>query len=68
MKKGKWEAKYTWWWNEDVQKVTKEKHESYESWSRDRITSNMVKYKEAKKNARRAVSEGVWHMMSYMRD
>jgi hypothetical protein len=49
----KHEAKDTWWWNADVQKAFKEK-ECYKSWHHDR---NMVKYKEVKKNARRAVSE-----------
>lgn len=50
------EAKDTWWWNEDVQKAIKEKKECYKRWHHDRSTSNMVKYKEAKKNARRVVS------------
>jgi hypothetical protein len=52
----KHEAKDTWWWNQDVQKAIKEKR-CYKSWHHDRSTSNMVKYKKAKKNARRAVSE-----------
>ena len=50
------EAKDTWWWNEDVQRAIKAKKECYKSWHHDRSSSNMVKYKEAKKNARRVVS------------
>jgi hypothetical protein len=37
------------------------KEEYYKSWHHDRSTRNMVKYKEAKKNARRAVSEARGH-------
>jgi hypothetical protein len=63
----KHEAKDTWWWNEDVQSAIKE--ECYKSWHHNRSTNNMVKYKEAKKNARRAVSEARGRsMMSYMAD
>ena len=50
------EAKDTWWWNKDVQKVIKDKKECYKTWFQDRSTSNMENYKEAKKNAKRAVS------------
>ena len=39
-----------WWWNEDVQKAIKE--ECYKSWHHDRSTSNVEKYKEAKKKAK----------------
>jgi SUMO ligase MMS21 Smc5/6 complex component len=39
-----------------VQKAIKEK-ECYKSWHHTRSTSNMVKYKEAKKNARRVMNE-----------
>ena len=61
------EAKYTWWWNEDVQRAIKE--ECYKSWHHDRSSSNMVKYKKAKKNARRVVSGARGRpMMSYMID
>ena len=57
MTKGKKkEPKDTWWWNEEVQKAIKEKKECYKTWYQDRSTSNMEKYKEAKKNAKRAVS------------
>jgi hypothetical protein len=53
-KGNKHEAKDTWWWNVDAQKAIKE---CYKSWHHNRSTNNMVKYKEAKKNARRAMSE-----------
>lgn len=49
------EPKDTWWWNEDVQRTIKDK-ECYKTRYQDRSTSNVEKYKEAKKNARRAVS------------
>ena len=45
------EAKDRWWWNEDVQRAIKEK-ECYKSWHHDRSTSNVEKYKEAKKKAK----------------
>ena len=51
----KQEPKDMWWWNEDVQKAIKEK-ECYKSWFQDRSTRKLEKYKEAKRNARRAVS------------
>jgi hypothetical protein len=62
----KHEAKNMWWWNEDVQRAIKE--ECYKSWHHDRSTSNMVMYKEPKKNPRRAVRQGGGPMASYMRD
>jgi hypothetical protein len=43
------EPKDTWWWNKEVQKAIKE---CYKTWYQDRSTSNMEKYKEAKKNAK----------------
>lgn len=52
----KQEPKDTWWWNEDVQKAIKEKKECYKSWFQDRSASILEKYKEAKRNARQAVS------------
>jgi hypothetical protein len=59
--------KDTWWWNEDVQWAIKE--ECYKSWHHDRSTSNIVNYKESKKNARRVVSgERGGPMISYMID
>ena len=50
------DLKDTWWWNEDVQKVIKEK-ECYKRLYHDRCANNIEKYKVAKKTAKRAVSE-----------
>ena len=50
-------SKDTWWWNEDVQKAIKEKKECYKCLYHDRCANNIEKYKVAKKNAKRAVSE-----------
>jgi hypothetical protein len=36
-------AKDTWCWNEDVQRVIKEKKECYKSWHHDTSTTNMLK-------------------------
>jgi len=51
------EPKDTWWWNEDVQKAIKEKKECYKCLYQHRSEDNIQKYKSAKKNAKRAVSE-----------
>ena len=51
------EPKDTWWWNEDVQKAIKEKKECYKCLHHHRSEDNIQKYKAAKKNAKKAVSE-----------
>lgn len=51
------DAKDTWWWNEDVQKAIKEKKKCYKSVHHDKSEENIEKYKAAKKNAKKAVSE-----------
>jgi hypothetical protein len=51
------ELKETWWWTEDVQKAIKEKKECYRSLFHDRSAVNIERYKDAKKTAKRAVSE-----------
>jgi hypothetical protein len=56
-KGGKREAKETWWWNEKVQKVIKEKKECFRCMHLDRSADNVERYKVAKKTAKRAVSE-----------
>ncbi|XP_051220663.1 uncharacterized protein [Lolium perenne] len=51
------EAKDTWWWNDEVQKVIREKNDCFRCLYLDRSAANMEKYKVAKKAAKRAVSE-----------
>ncbi|KAJ4809245.1 hypothetical protein LUZ62_021811 [Rhynchospora pubera] len=51
------EPKDTWWWNDEVQKVIKEKKECYKRLHHDKTDDNAQKYKLAKKNAKKAVSE-----------
>ena len=51
------EPKDTWWWTEEVQKAIKEKKECYKQLHREKTAENVEKYKVAKKNAKRAVSE-----------
>jgi hypothetical protein len=56
-KGGKRETKETWWWNEKVQNVTKEKKECFRRMHLDRSVNNVERYKVAKKTAKRAVRE-----------
>uniref|UniRef100_A0A8I6XAQ5 Endonuclease/exonuclease/phosphatase domain-containing protein n=1 Tax=Hordeum vulgare subsp. vulgare TaxID=112509 RepID=A0A8I6XAQ5_HORVV len=51
------EAKDTWWWNDEVQKIIRAKKDCYICLYLDRSAANMEKYKVAKKAAKRAVSE-----------
>jgi hypothetical protein len=51
------EPKDIWWWNDDVQKAINEKKECYKRLHHNRSDENIHKYKEARKNAMKAVSE-----------
>jgi hypothetical protein len=51
------EAKDTWWWNDDVQKAIKDKKDCFRRLYLDRSVDNIEKYKMAKKDAKRDVSE-----------
>ncbi|XP_051212163.2 uncharacterized protein [Lolium perenne] len=51
------EAKDTWWWNVEVQKVIREKKDCFRCLYLDMSAANMEKYKVAKKAVKRAVSE-----------
>jgi hypothetical protein len=62
IKGGKRETKETWWWNEKVQNVIKEKKECFRRIHLDRSVDNIERYKVAKKTANRAVSEARDHM------
>jgi hypothetical protein len=48
-KGGKRETKETWWWNENVQKVIKEKKECFSRMHLDRSVDSIEHYKVAKK-------------------
>jgi hypothetical protein len=65
-KRGKCEAKETWWQNENVQKTIKEKKECFRHMHLDRCAGNAEQYKVAKKTTKRAVIEArVRCMMNY---
>jgi hypothetical protein len=68
-KGGKRETKETWWWNEKVQNVIKEKKECFRHLHLDRSVDNVERYKVAKKTAKQAVSEvrGQMHDRLYQR-
>jgi hypothetical protein len=51
------EAKDTWRWNDDVQKAIKDKKDYFRCLYSDRSADNIEKYKMAKKDAKRDVSE-----------
>ena len=51
------DGKESWWWNESVQKVIKEKKILYKEWQKCRSRENLEKYKLVRKEAKRAVSE-----------
>jgi hypothetical protein len=56
-RENKCEPKDTWWWNDDVQKVINEKKVCYKRLYHNRSDENVYKYKEARRNAKKAVSE-----------
>ncbi|XP_073360714.1 uncharacterized protein [Aegilops tauschii subsp. strangulata] len=56
-KESRSETKDTWWWNDDIQKVIKEKKDCFRRLYLDRSADNIEKYKMEKKAAKRAVSE-----------
>jgi hypothetical protein len=51
------EPKDTWWWNDDVQNVINEKKECYKRLHHNMGDENIQKYKKARRNAKKAVSE-----------
>jgi hypothetical protein len=56
-KENKCESKDTWWWNGDVQNAINEKKECYKRLHHNRSDENIQKYKETRRNAKKAVSE-----------
>ncbi|XP_049958245.1 uncharacterized protein LOC126474815 [Schistocerca serialis cubense] len=49
--------KEAWWWNEEVQKVVKEKKDAKRKWDMSRSAEDGQAYKRAKKEAKRAVAK-----------
>jgi hypothetical protein len=56
-RRNKHEPKDTWWWNDEVQKAINEKKECYKRLHHNKSDENIQKYKEARRNAKKAVSE-----------
>ena len=51
------QRKGTWWWNDDIAQLIKSKRNLYKIWHRSKNASDKFAYQEAKRTARRAVSE-----------
>jgi hypothetical protein len=56
-RENKYEPKDIWWWNDDVQKKISEKKECYKRLHHNMSDENIQKYKEPRKNAKKAMSE-----------
>ncbi|MCX8789089.1 hypothetical protein, partial [Vibrio parahaemolyticus] len=50
-------GKEGWWWNENIQKVLKEKKECYKTYYKNKNEDTLRKYKLVKKNAKKMISE-----------
>jgi hypothetical protein len=53
---GKQEVKETWWWNDEVQRATKENKECFKRLHLDKSATNIEGYRLAKRSAKRAIS------------
>jgi hypothetical protein len=49
--------KNTWWWNDDIQKAINEKKEYYKHLQHNKSDENIQKYKETRRNTKKAVTE-----------
>jgi hypothetical protein len=56
-RRNKREPKYTLWWNDDVQNVISEKKECYKRLYYNNSDENIQKYKKARRNTKKAMSE-----------
>jgi Zn ribbon nucleic-acid-binding protein len=56
-RENKREPKDTWWWNDDVQKTIIEKKECYKCLHHNRSDENKHRYKETRRNVKKAMSE-----------
>jgi hypothetical protein len=59
IKENKCEPKDTWWWNDDVQKTISEKKKCYKCLHHHRSDENIQKYKEARRNTKKTMSEAM---------
>ncbi|KAI8524934.1 hypothetical protein RHMOL_Rhmol13G0188300 [Rhododendron molle] len=50
-------SKERWWWNDEVQTMIKAKKECFKKWQKDRNEKNFQGYKQASKEAKKAVRE-----------
>jgi hypothetical protein len=50
-------SKETWWWNDEVQTMVKAKKDCFKNWQKDRNMDNFQRYKQANREAKKAVSE-----------
>jgi hypothetical protein len=57
IRENKREPKDTCWWNDDVQKAINEKKECYKRLHHNKSDEIIQKYKETRRNAKKAVSE-----------
>lgn len=55
--KGRPKDKETWWWSEDVKKKIKEKKDTKMKWDQTNKPEDKNKYRQAKKEAKRAVAQ-----------
>jgi hypothetical protein len=46
----------SWWWNDEVEKAVEEKKRCYKIWHKSKADGDKVKYKEARRNAKKTVA------------
>jgi len=56
LSKGPCRHKETWWWNEEVAEVVREKKKKYGNWKKEQSTEAWKEYKMSKQNAKRVIS------------
>ena len=56
MTKGPRTQKETWWWNEEVAAVVREKKIKYEKWNKENTKEARKEYKKSRQNAQRVIS------------
>jgi len=56
MSKGLYRHKETWWWNEEVAEVVREKKKKYGNWKKkQKLTEAWKEYKKSKQNTKRVI-------------